>query len=426
MATQLNLFGDKDLYAEFQSLMRMIPANEADYATHSIHPYPAKFLLHYPRLFIRFFSTEGDLVVDPMCGSGSTLIEACLQNRRAYGVDIDPIAALISRVAITPISERVLRNYERDLFREIESRVARGDAANVELPTDEDFPNAMLWFREDILRELVLIRDIILGFEADHALRDFALLCLSAIVKQVSNADPRDIFPERDKENPVRERRDVIAELRRAFYDNRIRVVEFSERVRGESRGKVHQGDARNIDLPGGVAKLVFTSPPYAYAMDYARVHQLSMLLFVMNNQDLRAYRRRYIGTDRVSVTSPLGSFDGFEFARGEIESVHNHSRKLGVILYNYFLDMHKVTEECKRILRPGGHLIYIIGNSTVRGTHFRTDEVLAGVCEGLGLKVVDRLERPYYAYRMSRKRNIQSSTIKADIFVVAQKPEPL
>lgn len=420
MAFQLSLFAQEGLDSQFQSLMRMIPATECDYATHNVHPYPAKFLPHYPRLYIHHFSDEGDTVLDPMCGSGTTLTEACLQNRHAYGIDIDPIAALISRVSVTPISETVLRDYEQELFAEVDLALAQDRTAEVELPSDEDFPNALLWFREDVLRELIVIRDVILGFDVSADLRDFALLCLSSIVKDVSNADPRDIFPERDQENLVRERKDVIAELRRAFHDNRVRVADFTAQVNGEHRGIVHRGDARNIDLPDDSVKLIFTSPPYAYAMDYARVHKLSSLLFVMSNVDFRELRREYVGTDRVSVKESMDSFEGFEFAREEIESVYEQSRKLGIVLYKYFSGMHTITEECIRVLQPGGHLVYVIGNSTVRRTHFRTDEVFAGICEGLGLQIVDRRERPYYAYRMSRKRNVQSNTIKADVFITS------
>lgn len=77
---------------------------------------------------------------------------------------------------------------------------------------------------------------------------------------------------------------------------------------------------------------------------------------------------------------------------------------------------------ECRRILKFGGYLIYAIGNSTVWGTHFRTDKVFAGICDKLDLNVIDRIERPYYAYRMPRDRNVQSNTIKADVFIIAQK----
>ena len=423
MTYQPSLFGEDNFESQFRSLMRMIPSQDADYATHNVHPYPAKFLPHYPEIFIRQFSAEHDLVVDPMCGSGTTLIAACLQNRRAYGVDIDPIAALVSKVSITPIPEQALVDYARDLFGELRTRLDRDDADKVKLPSDEEYPNAEIWFREDVFRELLLIRDTILELGAPESLQHLALLCLSRIVKSVSNADPRDIFPERDQENLVREREDVWAHFRRAFHDNRTRVTDFSRRVNSEERGEVCHGDGRSINLPDGVTKLVFTSPPYAYAMDYARVHKLSTLLFLMSNEELREHRREYVGTDRVSVGTPLESFEGFEFAREEIESVHSQRRKLGVILYQYFSDMYRVTKECQRILQPRGYLVYVVGNSTVRRTTFHTDQVFAGMCERVGLKLVQRLERPYYAYRMARKRNVQSNTIKADVFLVAQKP---
>jgi len=421
MGIQLSLFGN-NLENDFQSLMRMIPAAEADYATHGMHPYPAKFLPHYPSIFIRHFSDEEDLVLDPMCGSGTTLIEACLQNRRAYGIDIDPIGALIAKVSITPLPETLLRDFEADVVATVEARMRSGATTCVEMPSEQDYPNAALWFRDDVLRELLVIRNTILDCSHRDDLRDFGLLCLSAITKPVSNADPRDIFPERDQKNLVRAREDVVGLFRRSVHEMRLQLSAFSMRVRGEYRGKVHQGDARGIDLPDGVVKLVFTSPPYTYAMDYARVHKLSTLLFVMTNQELREYRRRYVGTDRVSVNDPILSFEGFEFAADEIRAVHSERPKLGVILYRYFSDLYTITQECTRVLQPGGHLIYVIGNSTVRGAHFRTDDVLAGICESTGLSVMSRMSRPYYAYRMSRKRNVQSNTIKADTFLIAQK----
>jgi hypothetical protein len=157
--------------------------------------------------------------------------------------------------------------------------------------------------------------------------------------------------------------------------------------------------------------------------MDYARVHQLSTLLFIMDNRALREHRRRYIGTDRVTRNGQLDSFDGFSFAEEQIHDVYAQDKKYGVILYQYFSDMHKVTLEAFRILKRGGHLIYVIGNSTVKRTEFRTDRVLTEICRGAGFEIERTLERPYYAYRMMRKRNVQSNTIKADIFIVARKP---
>jgi DNA modification methylase len=423
MRNQIQKLGRDAFTAEFESLFRMVPTQEADSVTHHLHPYPAKFLPHFPRLFIKYFSREGDLVVDPMCGSGTTLIEAALQNRNCFGVDIDPIAALISKVSVTPVAESDFQDFEKSIMSEIKKRLHKGDSDKVEMPGKEDFPNLSLWFREDVFRELSVIRDTILESDLAEGVRDFGLLCLSMIIKPVSNADPRDIFPERDLKEPIRARKETFAEFQKAFHRNKMRVLEYSRAVCGSTKqSTVRHGDARKLELPDRRASLVFTSPPYAYAMDYARVHQLSTLLFIMSNKDLVEHRRKYIGTERISVNTSLSSFEGFQFAHQEIETVYTKDRKLGVILHQYFSDMHKVTQEAYRILKPGGSLIYVIGNSTIKGTAFRTDEVFIRICQEVGFEIKETLERPYYAYRMARKRNVQSNIIKSDIFLVAQK----
>jgi len=358
-----------------------------------------------------------------MCGAGTTLIEACLMNRQALGIDIDPIAALISQVSVTPLDSRILNDYEEGLMAHLQRAIAAGDADSIDLPSKSEYPNWDIWFRPDVLQELILIRDTIRQHPANLRYKRFAFLCLSSIVRDVSNADPRDIFPERDQDQLVRPRQDTIAHLKKAFKRNRERILAFSSEVGAEERGQAIQGDASTIPLKDETVDLVFTSPPYAYAMDYARVHKLSTLLFVMTNRQLKQLRRRYIGTDRVSVRDRLGSFNGFEFARPQLESVYRKDQKWGMVLHRYFQGMHQVTRECFRILKPDRRLVYVIGNSTIKRTKFRTDQVLMGICEGVGFEIERTLERPYYAYRMSRRRNIQSNTIKADVFIVAHRP---
>src|SRR5437867_4946336 len=67
---------------------------------HSWHPFPAKFPPALPRLFIENLTTPGEVVLDPMMGSGTTLIEAASLGRKAVGFDIDPLS-LINVVAKT-------------------------------------------------------------------------------------------------------------------------------------------------------------------------------------------------------------------------------------------------------------------------------------------------------------------------------------
>src|SRR5438034_5142665 len=72
--------------------------------THSIHPYPAKFIPQIPATLIEALSSPGETVGDIFCGSGTTLVEALRCGRNAIGIDANPLACLISDAKVTRIS----------------------------------------------------------------------------------------------------------------------------------------------------------------------------------------------------------------------------------------------------------------------------------------------------------------------------------
>jgi hypothetical protein len=88
--------------------------------THSreylIHKYWSRKPANVVRALIERYTRPGDVVVDPFCGSGVTLIEADKLGRRAVGIDVNPIAALLTRVSITPIDGALLRRHWRGLL----------------------------------------------------------------------------------------------------------------------------------------------------------------------------------------------------------------------------------------------------------------------------------------------------------------------
>jgi DNA modification methylase len=80
---------------------------KTQYFTHTFHPYPARFIPQIPSTFIKLFTEEGETVLDPMCGCGTTLVEALLHNRNAI--------ALISKVKTTLISEEEFKYFNEKL-----------------------------------------------------------------------------------------------------------------------------------------------------------------------------------------------------------------------------------------------------------------------------------------------------------------------
>ena len=90
--------GDLDFHNESSS-----------YTTHTIHAFAAKFPPQLPRAFIEQLTHPGDTVLDPMMGSGTTVLEATLLGRRAIGVDLDPLAVRVSRVKTRAVDHEHLR-----------------------------------------------------------------------------------------------------------------------------------------------------------------------------------------------------------------------------------------------------------------------------------------------------------------------------
>ena len=85
------------------------PNSERGNGIHNIHPYPAKFIPEIPRALINIVGAPtGTCILDPFCGSGATLIESQLAGYSAIGIDINPIACLISKVKTHPLPEEFI------------------------------------------------------------------------------------------------------------------------------------------------------------------------------------------------------------------------------------------------------------------------------------------------------------------------------
>ena len=78
--------------------------------THEIHRYSGKYIPQIAKQAIELISFPGELVLDPYVGSGTTLLEANLSGRKSAGIDLNPLAVLISEVKTTPIHDDKLNS----------------------------------------------------------------------------------------------------------------------------------------------------------------------------------------------------------------------------------------------------------------------------------------------------------------------------
>jgi len=240
----------------------------------SIHPYPAKFISQIPRKLIELYKPQASTVVlDPFCGSGTTLVEAIGAGFDAVGIDVNPLACLISRVKTTPLPQG---------FREIGNQIIEKTRVCL---ANRDFkippiPNLDHWFDVDVQNALAALIQEISSVESTP-LKEVLQVALSSIIVKVSKQESDTRYAAIEK-NVTTE--DVIQAFDHAVSRTYQKILSFwntLDRCFGKKMGQatVLNRDILSVkaeDLPFRVG-LVVTSPPYPNAYEYWLYHKYRM-----------------------------------------------------------------------------------------------------------------------------------------------------
>src|SRR3989338_6294337 len=100
----------KQLAEDHSWVFEDLTQKDTSYATHGFHKYPAKFIPQLAKRCIEENTKINEIVCDPFMGCGTTLIESLVSGRKAVGVDINPVAYLISKVKTNPKNQDKLKN----------------------------------------------------------------------------------------------------------------------------------------------------------------------------------------------------------------------------------------------------------------------------------------------------------------------------
>lgn len=361
----------------------------SDYASHNMHAFPAKFPPQVPRVFIQALTQQGDIVLDPMMGSGTTLVEALLAGRCPVGADIDPLALLIGRVKTTPIDPQRAARAGLEVLQRARSNLGvalTGRHEDLLARMDEETRAFVdYWFDAEAQRELAALAQAI-GAQNDTELRAFLKLVLSAciVTKSGGVSRARDLAhtrPHRVQAKPVRSA-----------------LVEFEKRLRKNLhslRALEHEAnsalaicaDTQNLPLADGTVDLVVTSPPYASnAIDYMRASKFSLVWQGYSIRDLGARRKRYVGGEALTdiVFEELPSL-----AAERVAAVAETDAKKGAVLHRYYSEMARALREMLRVLKPGRAAIVVVGTSLMRSVDTQTQMCLGEIGAAVGFELV-------------------------------------
>ncbi|MBN2153207.1 MAG: hypothetical protein JW839_17265 [Candidatus Lokiarchaeota archaeon] len=360
----------KDSIVDQEDFKRAIfDVDDTSYLTHNYHPWAAKFIPQIPRYFIEKLTRKGDTVYDPFCGSGTTLVEALLLGRNAFGNDINYIAALASKAKATPLSpaqlgrvvawkKGVLSLQGRWLGGQNHGEHGAGGRPAGDYTGEIRFDNKFHWFDKDVL---VLLMQIKRSIEAvdDPAVKTFLLAAFSSIVVRVSRQESETRYAAIDKKIEIR---DVFDIFLKKLDDMIERMRQFAAAVDGGSRAEVCQADTREMpSIPDASVQLVLTSPPYANTYDYYLYHKLRMFL---------------LGYDVYNVrVNEIGSRNRYSSQKQDIGTfVDDMATCFGVF---------------RRVIKADGHVVVVIGDSIVAKKHHSGLALIEEVASRAGFAIL-------------------------------------
>ncbi len=400
------LLQKQSIQVNFKELMPEL--SKRNRATHHIHKYPAKLIPHIPNYLIDRFSNKNDVILDGFCGSGTTLLEAILLQRNAVGIELNPVARLISKVKVTPLDNADLKVISQQCY---------ADIKNCKKANIPEFENRDLWFNKKTQKDLAKIKHVIDNLDASKDIRDFLLVCFSAIVKKVSNAEPRDIHPRLAKQQNSA---NVLKEFLRQLDFNIKRVNEISDL---KSKAQIIGDDVKKINLRRRV-DMVITSPPYLAAMEYFRSTKLEN--FWLNNGEVEPYRelaRKSINGEMSSGIKKELQYTQIRKVDDFIEKIYSKSAPYGIKTSHYFHDLQEVMSKFYKVLKPGGHCAMIVGNSKVLEQRVPLNEFLRimGTESGFEFKL-EMLDEIKF-HRLVPKRGNITNKINSEHILILKKP---
>jgi DNA modification methylase len=393
-------------------------------SSHNFHAFPAKFPPQLPRLFIEHLTQPGDLVLDPMLGSGTTVLEAFLLDRQPIGFDIDPLAISLSKTKTTPLDGRQLGRIGHEIISRARHNLASAPELYCQLLTKrwdaktQEFVD--YWFQKETQLELIALLSEIEKIE-ETAVRAFFQVSFSAIIITktggVSRAlDLAHTRPHRAKllfntagKLIVGEELDADQKERRQYVTKILRspIEEFEKRLikNLESIGQLAArpyppflqfGNAQSLPLTTASIDLIVTSPPYAAnAIDYMRAHKFSLVWLGHKIDELGQKRKKYIGGE---ATVDIDFEPLPEFTESVVAQLSREDGRRGEVLRRYYSEMTRSLREMYRVLKPDRAAVVVVGNSTIRGVDTQTAACLADIGQNLGFSApkigVRQLER--------------------------------
>lgn len=402
------------------------------YSAHGLHEYKGKFNPQIAKAILNILGKKvGANILDPFCGSGTSLVECAHHGMKAIGLDINPLAIYIanSKIAALHVPAKQLRE-------ELRAVLARQKKIKLKPRHDERWVYLSNWFSLPVLDQIEKLKVSI--DEIDPICGQILLAIASNLLREYSQQDPRDLRIRRRKsELPSKPFVDAFFESAELF----ISKIESMQVTLGNIKGigKAILGDSRDIkksinEIGRKKFDCALTSPPYATALPYIDTQRLSLVwLELTPPSDLLELESRLIGSREIRgrnkkslllelnenhLKLPIDQFNYCLMLKNSLSSSDGFRRQaVPILLYRYFVDMSNSFRAVRSVMKDGAHYALIVGgNHTVLGGKrydIDTPAHLAGLSKSCGWHVQEIIPlQTYQRYGYNINNAINSEAL--------------
>jgi len=398
-----------------------------DAAAHEWYRFVLSFPPHLVRAYIdRFGLNYGHCVLDPFCGTGTTVIECKKLGIPSVGIEANPMAHFASEVKVdwSPLPDDLSKHADMiasvagkrlesegltDSYQEASAFSAQHQPPDEHYATYRTLPPECLklLLTDSIsprpLHKTLVLLDAIKEHHDERYHRHELLALAKALVFSISNLH---FGPEVGVSKVKKFDAPTIA----TWQDN-VRAIANDLRELQNHRdtpATIHRADARQLMplLRPRSIDAVITSPPYPNEKDYTRTTRLESVLlgFINNKEELRALKRGLMRSNTRNVYKGdeddawVSTHEGIRQVADEIEArrialgkTSGFERLYARVTRLYFGGMARHLAELREALRPGAYLAYVVGDqASYFRVMIRTGQLLADVAESLGYQLVD------------------------------------
>lgn len=425
---------DKEIVNHFNSL----PLDYWDFVsyskkyTHGIHTYPAMMIPPIPKNLISIVKSHQPQVknlMDPFMGSGTVLLEGLLAGMDVWGLDLNPLACLISKAKCTPINPVVLEQENENILRNIGL-----DISNSKLKVEKpDFYNIDYWFKDYVISHLQMIKNRIKEVE-DPDIRTLYWVAFSETVRDCSNTRNSEFKLYRMSEDKLSQHNPSVLDVFKTNLDRCERgMAELYSYYKGGGHKEILAQDTRDFDI-GKKMDLMITSPPYGDSRTTVAYGQFSRLSlqwldlgehnFVSSEIEKEKLDKYLLGGTSEETKNSLPS----ESLRETLGKISNKDEKRALDVLSFYIDLDKCMSSITKHMKINSYQFWVVGNRTVRKTTIPTDKIISELGAQYNLKTVITVPRNISSKRMPKKnspsneKGKKSPTMSKENIVVLRK----